>query len=342
MPDTARRDGAAPFALRAVVSYLPESTLPVAELPELDRLDDDERRACLALGIDSVRADDGMDATALAERAAGRLLEQAGRDPGELGALIVVEQRVPGTLLSSAATHLQHLLKAEHALTFSVGGLGCVSVTPALLTARGLLAADPELDEVLVAHGSKPVSPQARYRHPVTVNGDSGQALLIGRDGPVRLLDAVQETNGAYWDLFHVDYRDVRSELWREDCTDPPGYSFRLAIETRNRLAALLRRLLERNGLAQDDVRGFVSQNLSVGSQTFTEESLGLSLLPVCRENLRENGHLGPNDVFLNLRTAMERGALGPGDRVVLINVSPVAAWSLLLVEIGPQEPATP
>ncbi|MET7637287.1 3-oxoacyl-ACP synthase [Streptomyces sp. NPDC005438] len=314
----------------------------MTELPGLDRLDEDERRSCLALGIDSVRADDGMDPTALAEGAAGRLLAQAGRDPGELGALVVVEQRVPGTLLSSEATRLQHLLKADQALTFGVGGLGCVSVTPALLTARGLLAADPELEEVLVVHGSKPVSHQARYRHPVTVNGDGGQALLVGRDGPVRLIDSVQETNGAYWDLFHVDYRDVRSELWREECVDPPRYSFRLAIETRNRLAALLRRLLERNGLARGDVRGFVSQNLSVGSQTFTEESLDVSLLPVCRENLRESGHLGPNDVFLNLYTALERGVVGPGDRVVLINVSPVAAWSLLLVEIGTQEPTTP
>ncbi|MEU2775685.1 hypothetical protein ABZ646_22795, partial [Streptomyces sp. NPDC007162] len=60
--------------------------------------------------------------------------------------------------------------------------------------------------------------------------------------------------------------------------------------------------------------------------------------MPACRENLRQYGHLGPNDVFLNLRTALDRKELAPGDLAVLINVSPVAAWSLLLVETGSQE----
>ncbi|CAM5284882.1 3-oxoacyl-ACP synthase OS=Streptomyces gougerotii OX=53448 GN=fabH PE=4 SV=1 [Streptomyces diastaticus subsp. diastaticus] len=80
-----------------------------------------------------------------------------------------------------------------------------------------------------------------------------------------------------------------------------------------------------------------MSQNLSAGGLTFTEEALDLTLLPDCRENLRTLGHLGPNDVFLNLSSALQTGRLADGDHAVLINVSPVAAWSLLLVRIGPE-----
>ena len=333
-------NGAFPVAVRSAGWCLPDRSVPVPELPELALLGESERSTCLALGVESVRADDGMSSADLGERAARDALEKAGAAARDLGALVVVEPRAPETLLSSEATRLQHLLGAERAVTFTVGGLGCVSITPALLAARGLMCADPDLGDVLVVHGSKPAA-AGRYRHPVTVNGDGGQALLLSRRGRVRLLDIVQETNGAHWDLFHVKYRDRPADQWREECRDPSTYSFRLAMETRGRLSALLSGLMERNGIKPEDVRGHLSQNLSMAGFTFTEESLGIEIMPVCRDNLRQYGHLGPNDVFHNLYTAIERKELQEGDRAVLINVSPVAAWSVLLVEIGPQEPTT-
>lgn len=326
----------APLAVRTVADYLPPAARKPTDLPALAELPPDQRAALDRLGIDTVTVDDA-DATTLAERAARQALSDAGVDAADLGALLVVEQRAPETLLSSEATRLQDRLGATGALTFTIGGLGCVSITPALLTARGLMAADPDLGPVLVVHGSKPVS-EHRYRHPVTVNGDGGQALLLDRAGRIQIRDHVQETDGRYWDLFHVDYRDRDPGQWREDCTDQRTYSFKLALETRNRLRALLDRLLRRNGLGKADVRGFVSQNLSAGGHTFIEESLGVTLVPSCGENLRTLGHLGPNDVFLNLRSALDDGRLHDGDHAVLINVSPVAAWSLLLVRIDNRE----
>ncbi|SCE23116.1 3-oxoacyl-ACP synthase [Streptomyces sp. OspMP-M43] len=325
-------------AINAVGRHLPDRPRPLAHLPELAGLDEAERLTCRGLGIDTVAVDDGLTAVGLAERAARDALDTAGIPAAALGALILVEPRAPETLISSDATRLQYALGADTALTFSVGGLGCVSSTPALLTARGLLAADPGLGPVLVVHGSKPAAAR-RYRHPVTVNGDSGLALVLGRPNaaaPVHLLDLVQRTNGRYWDLFGLEYRDRPTVEWREKCSDPPGYSFRLAMETRNRLAELVAELLARNGLTGADIAGYASQNLSAGSLAFIEESLDIALLPACRDNLRALGHLGANDTFLNLSTALARKELAEGDLAVLINVSPVAAWSVLLVETGP------
>ncbi|MER7786599.1 3-oxoacyl-[acyl-carrier-protein] synthase III C-terminal domain-containing protein [Streptomyces sp. NPDC097640] len=324
---------AATVALRAVAHYLPERTLKVPDLPELDELPAAEAETCLQLGIDEIRADD-LSATELAAGAASRALADAGLSPHELDALIVIDARSPETLMSSEATRLQALLGARRALTFSVGGLGCASIGPALLAARGLLAADDTLDNVLIAHGSKPATPR-RYRHPVTVSGDGGQAVLVSRRGPLRLLDVAQRTNGDYWNLFTVDYRDRPSADWREECADVRGYSFKLAIETRNHLRELHRALLDRNGMRPADIGCHLSQNLSLGSFRFTEETLGVELAGECAGNLRRYGHLGPGDVLLNLMSAIESGALAEGERAVLLNVSPVAAWSLLLVEHG-------
>ncbi|GGV10994.1 ketoacyl-ACP synthase III family protein [Streptomyces spectabilis] len=321
-------------AIRAAACYQPDRVLAVADLPGLAELGDGERETCARLGIDEVRADESLTAFDLAVRAARQALSDADLTAAELGALVLIDARVPDTLMSSAATRLQALLGAERALTFSVGGLGCVSLTPALLTARGLLAADGDLDHVLVVHGSKPPTP-LRYRHPVTVSGDGGAAAVISRRGPVRVLDIVQETNGDHWDLFRVDYRDRPSARWREECRDIPQYSFRLAVESRIRLRELHRRLLDRNGLAPGDISRHLSHNLSEGTFRFTEEALGIEISTTCFDNLRRYGHLGPNDVLLNLRTELDRGGLAEGQRAVLLSASPVAAWSLLLVEIG-------
>ncbi|MEU6074001.1 3-oxoacyl-[acyl-carrier-protein] synthase III C-terminal domain-containing protein [Micromonospora sp. NPDC047074] len=330
----------ATMAVRTMASFLPHRSVAVAELPELAYLGPGERELCAGLGIDRVRADPGLDAFDLAAGAASRALAAAGLAPERVGALVVVESRAPATLVSSAETRLQAHLGADRALTFSVGGLGCVSVTPALLVARGLLAADPDLSDVLVVHGSTPATPR-RYRHPVTVSGDGGMAAVVSRDGPLRVLDVLQETDGRYWDLFRVDFRDRPSARWTEQCRDPREYSFQLALESRNRLREMYRRLLERNGLAPADIARHVSHNLSTGAFRFVEETLGVSVASACHDNLRELGHLGPNDVLLNLATEIGAGRLRGGQRAVLVNSSPVAAWSLVLVEFD-GEPVSP
>lgn len=329
------------LALRAAASYLPDHPVPLAELAELTALSEAQRDTCLALGVDQVPADDKLSTVDLAERAARRAMAKVGLSQDDIDALIVIESRAPNLFLASEATQLQDRLGVHRAVTFSVGGLGCVSISPALLTARGLLAADPGMSNILVAHGSRPAT-ERRYRHPVTVNGDGGLAVIASRDGPVRVRDILVETNGHYWDLFRVDYRDRPSATWHEQCSNVPKYSFQLAVETRNRLRALNARALERNGMRQDDVSCYISQNLSVGTFRLYEELLQTTIAGACFDNLRQYGHLGPNDVLLNLYRAIEQGQLPDGGSAVVLNVGPSAAWSVLLVEHGDRTTASP
>jgi 3-oxoacyl-[acyl-carrier-protein] synthase-3 len=323
------------FALHTAATYLPDR-VPVRSLPELAGLPAAERAACLAMGIDRVTAGE-LPATELAARAGRLALATAGLSADQLDGLILIESRAPETLSTSEATRLQGELGAGRAWAFSVGGLGCASVVPALLAAAGQLATDPHCGHVLVLHGSKPVTTH-RYRHPVTVNGDSGQAVLVARDGPLRVRDILLETSGDYWDLFRVDFRGVAPELWREECTDVPTYAFRLAVESRKRIAELVDRLLARNGVGHGDIACYVGQNLSEAALRVVGESLGVKLSAACADNLRDNGHLGPNDALLNLATAVERGELPEGGLAVVLNLSPAAAWSAMLVQRGSRD----
>jgi 3-oxoacyl-[acyl-carrier-protein] synthase-3 len=317
------------IALRATASYLPADTVAVADLPELADLTDTERETCLSLGIERIAVAPDLDAVRLGALAAEQALAEAGLRPDELDALVLIESRAPESLVCSESTRLQALIGADRALAFTVGGLGCASIAPGLLTARGLLAADHDLANVLVVHGSKPATPR-RFRHPVTVYGDSGQAVVVAREGPVHVLDILVETNGRYWDLFRVDYRDRTWPEWREECADVSRYSFQLAMETRTRLRDLHGRLLDRNGLRCEDVRHHVGQGLSAGALRFHEESLGITFADACLTNLHRYGHLGPNDTLHNLTTAID--PTPDFGRAVLLNASPSAAWSAILV----------
>ncbi|OKI02073.1 3-oxoacyl-ACP synthase [Streptomyces sp. CB02923] len=321
------------IALSTTATHLPGRT-DLAALPELAALGERERAACLALGIERVAVGDGLSAVDLAVRAGRQALATAGLGPDELDGLIMIEPRAPEAFSTSEATRLQALLGADRAWAFSVGGLGCASVVPALLAAAGRLATDPSAARVLVVHGSKPVTAR-RYRHPVTVNGDSGQAVLVSRDGPLRVRDILLETSGEFWNLFHVDYRGRAPDRWREECTDIPTYAFRLAVESRKRIAALTGRLLERNGVDRDAVSCYIGQNLSSAALRIVSESLDVKLSDACADNLRDNGHLGPNDALFNLATAVDRGQLPEGGLAVVLNMSPAAAWSAMLVEHG-------
>ena len=323
------------IAISAVETCLPATAVPIGELPELAMLTEADRATYLGLGIDTVVADDTATACDLAGAAARQSLAAGAVQPGDVDALVVIVSRVPEAFMASEATHLQAAIGADRAVTFGVGGLGCVSITPALMTAAGLLAARPELRQVLVAHGSKPPAPRRRYRHPVTISGDGGLALFVSREGPIRVVDQMLETNGRYWDLFRVDFRDRDASEWVEACADLPTYSFRLAIESRNRFASMNEALLTRNRLQLSDVDHFVMQNLSEGAFRFYEEEFGIPFAPSCRRNLRRYGHLGPIDVVLNVQAAVDAGEFAAGDRVLVTNASPVAAWSSTLVEIA-------
>ncbi len=317
----------------AIAAHLPGATVRVSDLPELPELDEPSRHVFESLGIDTVQVDEGSDGADLAAAAAAEALSSAGIAPSDVDALVVVQGRVPALLMTSEATRVQAEIGATRAMTFSVADLGCVSISSAFVVGSALLDSHPEWANVLIAHGSKPPSPR-RFRYPVTVNGDGGVAVVMTRDGSPRILDVALETNGEYWDLYRVDFKDKPFRDWVEECKSLKTYSFKLAIESRNRFAALNESVLARAGKSLADVDHFMMQNLSAGAFRFYEEFFRIEFAKACKTNLARYGHLGSMDVPLNLHTAIETGEVSPGDLVLVMNNSPVAAWSTMLVEV--------
>jgi 3-oxoacyl-[acyl-carrier-protein] synthase-3 len=323
----------APAGVAAIEVYLPGRLTAARMLPEVADLDPAQARSCLGLGIDTVLDASGFDAEDLAVGAVQRLLHTTDCDPDSVNALLLMESRAPDRLLVSAATRVQHESGLCRAVSLSVGGLGCVASSLALALARSLLLTNPGWSNIVLAYGSRPATTR-RYRHPVTIIGDGGVAVLVTRDGHARLVDSEQQTNGEYWDLFGVDFRYRSPEDWQVTCRDPQLYSFQLALESRNRFRELNERLLARNALDMSDIQHVIIQNLSLGAVRFHERTLKARIALCCLDNLQTYGHLGAMDVLLNLRTGLDSGDFRSGDLVLLMNNSPVAAWSSTLIQL--------
>ncbi len=321
------------IGLNAIEVWLPPQRIAVDGLPDIDTLTSAQRQAVAAFGINTVAAATGRSATDLAVAGVRRLLARDEVDLEGIAALLVVGSRAPDYLMSSESTRIAHEAGLDVELCFSVSDLGCVSISAALLTASALLTANTEWQSVLIAHGCVPPG-SSRLRLPVTVNGDAGMAVLVRRGPRLRVLDIAIGTDSRFWDLFRVDYRDQPSKDWYEHCTDVTRYSFELALQSRARLRKLNETVLARQGLTFDDVDHVVMQNISAGAFGFYEEIFDVKIARACYDNLRTLGHLGSIDIAQNLAAGVASGEFGEGDLVLVMNNSPAAAWSSMVVQV--------
>ncbi len=319
-----------PVRLGPVATWFPATSARVAGLTELDELPAHRREHALALGIETVRTAGELSEVDLAAAAATAALDEAGLEAADLDALLLVTGRAPQYLLASETTRLQHRIGATRAFTAGVGDLGCVSVSAALTLAAALLRADAGYRTVLVVAAAKTPT-RNRYRPPMTMLGDGAAALLVTTSGGRwEFVDQILRSDGKYADLFRIDYRDTPSQAWTEACTDESTYSFRLAVESKKRFDVIIAELLERNHIRADSVGPILMQNLSGGAFAFWEEALGATIDAACRSNLAAYGHLGSADMLVNLDSAA--ATRSSGAYALLLNSSPVAAWSAALM----------
>lgn len=306
---------------------LPDRHTPVSQLPEFGSLDRRENEFAAGCGIDEIGEFPDHTATDLAVRACREL---AAGDPD---VLLLVGARAPDVLLGSDAGRVQKEAELPGSFAFTVDGLGCAGSSAAWALARDLLVADPGRRGVLITHGSRPTGVD-RIRYPVTVIGDGAYAMTIERDARPVLRAHRMQTDGEFHDLFRVDYKQTPWYEWREECASPDRYTFELALQSRLRLGKLVTQVLADAGVRKDQVAATVMQNVTASAYDFYESLLGLPIHPVCRQNLRQYGHLGAMDVVLNLDRLLGSGELHTGDLVLVLNNSPVAAWAVTLWEV--------
>lgn len=321
------------IGIQEIVTAFPDKKIKVEDIPGTRDLSQAQKDYFNHVGIETVVAADHASGYDLAKEASFLLLEKVGIEASEIDFIILIQSRLPDFFMSSSGTRLQQELGANNAVTFSISDLGCVDMTLALKLAKDLLESNEMAENVMICYGNTPYS-ASRYRYPVTIYGDAGIALLIGREEKNQIIDITIQSSGAYWDLFKVQHKDRLYADYTEECSDTRKYAFELAVESKIRFTEINDNLLDRNEWRKEDVDHFLLQNISSRSYQFYESAFDIKLSQVCEFNLKQYGHLGPIDVMLNYQTGLEKGLFNPGDCVLIMNNSPVAAWSSMLLRV--------
>lgn len=319
--------------IQDIATYFPDQSTASDDIPGRDSLSKEEVEYFDSIGIKKVRMSDEEDGYTLARKACEALISKGDYDSSEIDLIIFIQCRLPEYFMSSSAAKLQDDLGAKNAMVYSLSDLGCTDMSMALKQAKDFLIANEKAEHVLICYGNKPYSP-SRYRYPVTVYGDGGIALMVTRTEKNQILDVSIATDGRFWDLFKVEYKNKHYSEYQELCTNPRRYGFELAILSKMKFVDMNHRLLENNNLAKEDISHYILQNLSTRAYDFYETAFEVKLSPVCQFNLSQYGHVGPADIILNYQTGLDKGLFTQGDRVLIMNNSPVASWSTILIEV--------
>lgn len=322
------------IGIKAASFYIPEKKIAVSDLTEYQTFKDNNKYllAFRGTGINYVHIEYDQNSVDLAIKASKKIFIEYDINRNDIDCIIYLQGRSPTYLMSSDLTKITKELGLDNVFGFTLTDLGCVDISAALIIAKNLILCN-KYKNILICYGSKPVS-QKRFRYPVTIIGDGGMALVVSVHDKNKIIDNELSMNGKYWDLYSADYKNEPYLDWHETCKDIDKYCFELAVESKNRFEDMNKKILQRNNFSYSQIKGFIMQNISLGAFRFYEDVFLIKFVQPCYNNLVEYGHLGSIDIILNYFSLLRSNQYCPGDKVLIMNNSPIAAWSTFLMEV--------
>lgn len=315
-------DGTGSVGIAGVAYAFPERTQSVRELAAEGRLES-APELLERFGFGTVHVATTESPFELALRAGRTVLEERGVDPSTVGLLVyggatgeaafaAGGAAGPGGRFRYPATRLQFELGVDQAWTFGLDQVACTNLLAATRVARALCLAEG-IDRALCVMAEF-FGPEAAREQIYNCVSDAACAVLVERGAARnRIVASEQVTKGYYWD----------ADAMRDEIVASYFPTARHAIH----------RVLDRAGWSAADVDWVIPHNVSARSW---EILLGLVRLPRARlwsGNIALRGHTLAGDNFINLRDALESGAVLPGERLLLFSYGYGAHWTALAVE---------
>jgi 3-oxoacyl-[acyl-carrier-protein] synthase III len=291
-------------ALEAVSVYLPPERIPIETLAGPLGLTDMQVRLFRRFhGLKEVGRDPDASLERLLMKAAAGLDALRGQ---EHRVRYVLYARAMPVVVPYPANPLHEVCRAlglGHALAFTVTHQSCASGLLAIDVAGRLLAADVAGGQdgqpgplALVLSGEKAFTRDAQMFADTTIFGEGASACLVSAFG-------ARDRMLAY-------ACNVRGEF--DSATG--ANDARLQREYRPSLAEVMRQALDKACVTLDDIRVVLPHNVNMVTWQRMCTLLGFPRDRVLLDNIPTSGHVFCADVFVNYKTARERGLLRPGD----------------------------
>jgi 3-oxoacyl-[acyl-carrier-protein] synthase-3 len=280
-----------------------------------------------------------MATSDMAKEASLGAIRQAGITPQDIG-FIVVGTTTPDTIFPSTACVLQEKIGATGAWGFDLGA-ACSGFTYALTTAYQMVATG-STDHAL-AVGADTMSSIIDYKDRTTcvLFGDGAGAVVVSpaADDEPAIIDFVHEIDGSGGPALCMPAGGSRMPASHETVDKRLHFVkqdgaavFKFAVRKTEEIS---KRVLERNGIAPNEVDLFVSHQANRRIITAAAERLGLPEDKVII-NLERFGNTTAGTIPLALADAVKDGRLKRGDLVLLASVgagftvgSVLLKWSL-------------
>lgn len=288
-------------------------------------------------------ASDADTVTAMASAAAQKAITMAAVSPEKINVVISHGSEHKDHLVWNAASKIQHNVGAVNAYAFELYAL-CAGAPIAMNVARGLMAADPQAEYVLLAAGSREndlINPRNERSRFMFNFGSGGGAMLLQRGAAHNLiLGAAAITDGALSESVILTREavgdgdeavgDLRGRL---DVTDPQYMADRLGGSSLENFVRVIRQAVEVGGAALGDVRFLGITHMKKSFYLQILEALGLTAEQSVY--LEDYGHVQSVDQVLALELGLAQGKIHSGDLLVLAGAGTGYTWSAVAVRWG-------
>lgn len=273
------------------------------------------------------------DATELAAQAARLSLERAGRDPLEVGTLVIVS--TTGLATPSLDAYLiQRLGMSPNTRRLPVWGLGCAGGVAGLARASELTRAEPEGLALLIT-----VETCGLTFCPEDLSKGNLVATALFGDGAGAVLVAGPEAEGQGPRVL-----GAQSTLWPETYevmgwdVAPDGFRVKFSRDiptiVRRRLGPAVEQFLKSHGLGLSDVAHYISHPGGPKVMGAYAEALGLedSQLSLARGVLNDFGNMSSSSVLFVLERTLREAEARPGEYGLLMALGPGFSAEQLLI----------
>jgi 3-oxoacyl-[acyl-carrier-protein] synthase-3 len=331
-----RGNGRRGARITGLATYVPPRVLTNADLEKLVDTSDEWIQQRTGIRERHI-VDPGTATSDLAKEAALKAIESAGLTPADIE-LIIVGTTTPDTIFPSTACLVQNKIGATRAWGFDLGA-ACSGFTYALTTAAQMVASGAHRHALVI--GADVMSSIIDYTDRTTcvLFGDGAGAVVVSpASDELGILDFEHEIDGsggpalclpAGGSLRPASHNTVDGRM---HYVHQDGQTvFKFAVR---KTEEIVRRLLDRNGLATNDIDLFVSHQANRRIVQSAAERVGFDPCKVVI-NIERYGNTTGATIPLALADAVADGRLKKGNLVLLASVGAGFTAGAVLVRWG-------
>lgn len=335
----------------SMASHFPDGVLTATEIAELSGYPEWVVREKLGIERKHVAGPDDHP-NAMAAEASRTAIARAGIDPADIDVVLCTTEEFKEYNLWTAGIDLAHQVGAVNAWGMDMH-MRCATTIAALQTAKGLMAADPEVDTILIG-GGYVVSRFIDFTKPQTSFlwniGAGAAAMIVQRDHPEnQVLGTHLMSDGsmsrhvlvpASGTVEHPTPEAIDEGRFVFDLLEPDAMKSRLGEVSVDNWMHCLDTALRKSGPRADGTprtRADLDYLDMILVKPSAHKEL-LDLMGLAEEDsvyLGEFGHIGEQDSIISLIEGERTGRLEDGDLVAMLGAGIGYVWGAAVVQWG-------